>query len=415
MKSVKCAYLSYEIYKREFGPLLFLALELANSGWKVVIGHQQDFIFNLHKFEPGVFWLKSVKRTYRDWTKKIKAKGHKIIAQDVEGLFINKPIYIKRFVCRELLKRIDCFLVPRKDVFSELKKIKPLKSKLVFLEQIKKIYFQNIKRRKNRARSKKVIIGTEFVFGNHYLGLTSILKNFKGFYSSKDILKKIKNDLECMPLYLTMIKKICRANPQIKFIIRPHPSENTDYYKKSLTDVENCYVQNSEPIEHELHDAKGLISLRSTISYDAALLGVPCLIPWDRNFQSSSKLLYPGFSPDFFGHKTRFPEKLKFKMPKRKISRASIRPILENFNRVHKKYCIPQKKEKWSSIVQLIIKKIQFSLRTIKHFSYFKQKYKKLAPDDVKRFLIKLNKPKTSKICINKNNSFLEIKKNNIN
>jgi len=392
-----------------------LALELANSGWKVVIGHQQDFIFNLHKFEPGVFWLKSVKKTYLDWTKKIKAKGHKIIAQDVEGLFINKPIYIKKFVCRELLQRVDCFLVPRKDIFLELKKEKPLKSKLVYFEQLKKIYFQNIKRRKNRIRSKKVVIGTEFVFGNHYLGLTSILKNFKGFYSSQDILKKIKNDLECMPLYLTMIKKVCRANPQIKFIIRPHPSENTDYYKKSLTHVKNCFVQNSVPIEHELHDAKGLISLRSTISYDAALLGVPCLIPWNKNFQCSSKLLYPGFSPDFFGQKTRSPEKLKFKLSKRKIFRASMHPILKIFALVYKKYYSPQKKEKLTSKIQLIIKRIQFSLRTIKHFSYFKQKYKKIALDDVKNFLVTINKPITSRICIRKINSFLEIKKNNIN
>lgn len=317
MQNAKRAYLTYEIFKREFGSILFLAVNLALHGYKVTIGHQQDFMNSLQQLQPGVFWIKSVKKTYLSWVTQIKKFGHSIIAQDVEGIFINKNIYIKKFVCRQVLEKTDFFLVARNDIYLEIKKQNIKSNKLFKHEQLKNIYFRHIKKPPNRKNT--IVIGTEFPFGNHHLGCKKMFSIFKGFYTKNDLLKKTKSDLQCVPKYLLMIKKVCLCNPKIQFKVRPHPSESLEYYKNNLSKINNCIVDNSNPIEHDLEHARGLITLRSTISFDAALLEIPALIPWNPPFCQASRLLYSDKSPDSYG-KNKNPRKAAVQQTKKNKS-----------------------------------------------------------------------------------------------
>ena len=84
----KLLYLPIEIWSREFHAKSLLALNAVNKGWSVIIGPKSHLERRLNRLPSGIVWQSGFHNNFAAHYTKIRSMGHKIVANDEEGLVI---------------------------------------------------------------------------------------------------------------------------------------------------------------------------------------------------------------------------------------------------------------------------------------------------------------------------------------
>jgi surface carbohydrate biosynthesis protein len=244
-KCDKILYLPIEIYSRELHAKLHLAYQASKKGWVVVIGPEYD-VNKIARYLPsGVYFGNGFHKKATKVSKLLKKSGHYIIVQDEEGLVRWAPDLYKEYrIYPEISNFVDYFLCwgeeDKKIVQSAFQKtvnavaVGNLRFDLLS-SNLRKFFLNEVNDIK-KDNGEFVLINGNFGSTNHTLGENYYLNEIKlrGWLDSPS---KKKYQLERVSFQRKIFKKMIELSISLaksgqKVIVRPHPSENLDVWKK---------------------------------------------------------------------------------------------------------------------------------------------------------------------------------------
>ncbi len=277
---------------RELDGKLLLACVAAEKGYEVIIGSRAHIHFYASRVSNAIYIAKSMRRFSNRMFKIMHDLGHKIVAWDEEALvrlpdeeyFLHRlsPTtfkYIEHLFAwgdsNELtLKQfsgyrnqpIHTFGNPRIDILRpELRNYF-----LPEVEQIQKNY-------KNY-----ILINTNFGQVNHFIqtqGLKEAIRDKKhdSVANNSYMKNRFEHKQKLFTYFQTLVLELCKTFPNFNFVLRPHPSENIDFWNNHLKKVDNAFVSNEGNVVPWILGSKALISNGCTTSIEATVLEVPKL------------------------------------------------------------------------------------------------------------------------------------------
>jgi surface carbohydrate biosynthesis protein len=294
-KLSKCLFLPIEIFDRELGGAILLAEEAVSRGWMVILGGKQAIFTNMSRFRDsnGIFFLKSIVPGEVFMQNKIISFGHRIVSLDVEGLVpSNGESGVRLRYSSESIEKTDLIFFWGKNHYNEVFKCYPLIEEKSFItgspiiDEIKLKKIHNISNfRKNR---KKILIGTSCGFANHINGLEFSKKMTQNAYANNidynqivELEAEIDLDIFIFEYWKKIIPLISQNFPDSEIILRPHPSENYNFWKSyiKLNNLKNLRIDFGTSILNELSTADVYIHFNSTSAITSSILDIPTIMP----------------------------------------------------------------------------------------------------------------------------------------
>jgi surface carbohydrate biosynthesis protein len=299
---MKNIYILNEYYKREFHSNLLLATEAASKKFDVYLGTMDQYgeLINKNLIKPGIFHTKSVThdKNKSDLNKLLKKLNFKLTVHDQEhGILENNyKSFCKTRITEKDLRYFDAFFCWGKFDFNFLKKkFIDYKSKFFLTgsprvdlwKQNKKIFFNKI-----NTRGEYILIVTNFSTSNNISGFKKVLKKaaIAGYYKRypralTDDLNFYKYQKKLMSMYIEMIKNLSYKLPGKKIIIRPHPTEESKFWKRKFLNFKNISVIDDGILSSLISGAEIIIQSGCTSSIESFIGNKKVInfLPLDKN------------------------------------------------------------------------------------------------------------------------------------
>ena len=261
IEEFKC-YLPIEIKARELDSRLYLAMSLAQKGFKVVIGKKSGV--NRHMFSQNknfIYFDKGISPGERSFYKAIKAANGIIVGIREEGIFNNFDINVKEFIdtydnsCAELFSLFFIWGDRSKEIMEKhcpkIDKDKLIVTGHPSLDLLKENligYYYKLRELNYKVLPGYILINTNFSRINGYLNFDRIkIFNYK---NEKLFNTKFKKEFDVGRKYeeivfvefSNMIESLAKSFPEKNIVIRPHPVENLKIYQDKFEEFKNVQV-----------------------------------------------------------------------------------------------------------------------------------------------------------------------------
>lgn len=146
-----------------------------------------------------------------------------------------------------------------------------------------------------------LLLNTNLQVANNGLGLKYTFTKRFG-YDVTDRAKKTKSvttyahATTLLVNFVRLAHRLADEFPDLKIIVRPHPSEDQKYYRTVFTGVPNVLVLHEGSVIPWLLASRALIHDGCTTGIEAALAGVPIV-----NYKSIADVRYDAYLPNLFG------------------------------------------------------------------------------------------------------------------
>ena len=289
----KTLYVPIEIFDRELGSAILLASCAVSRGWQAVVGGKQAIFNNFSRFKqlPGVFFLKSLVPGETFMQKKIAGYGHKITSLDVEGLV---PSNGKAGVClrysEESIALADMVFFWGREHYRSACSVYPeIKKKAVISGSpiIDELLVKKEKNwgSKNRPYKHKILIGTSCGYANHLNGIDYARKMSRNAYRNNlgdkeisEIEREALLDERIFDIWKQVTLKVAAAFEEYEIVLRPHPSENKEFWREHLKGFRNVRINDSGSIIDEMIDSDIYIHFNSTTAFTSNILDIPTIM-----------------------------------------------------------------------------------------------------------------------------------------
>lgn len=287
----KTLYIPYEIFDREISGALILAVEATLKGWTVILGGKQAIFENIYRFSssPGVFYLKSIVPGEVFKQNEITSYGHRIVSLDIEGL-VRTPgsAGVKLRYSEESISKCDIVYFWGEDHYNSVKEIFP-KFNHKFLVtgglSIDDLIIKRSKFREDKHKSLKILVATSCAYANNINGKEFPIKMTKMAYSGnlcENEISKLElnalRDIEIFNYWKETIPIIATMFPNVEVVVRPHPTENANFWKRYLKRFQNVRIDYGTPLVDELINSSVFIHFNSTSAISAKILGIPVVM-----------------------------------------------------------------------------------------------------------------------------------------
>jgi len=287
MRSLTCV-LPIEISTRDLDPKLLLAVELAKRGFPVLLGGKGQVRSTAKEHAPYLYFDKGSAAgpgMYRD----IVESGGKVVMLDDEGGIVENgmftllvrypeevlPFYSLVFCWGE--KTRDC-LLERKPLLGEVITAVVGHPKFdLSLPRYRPLYADGVA----GLRAKYgdfVLINTSFAYANHFLSYEEGIRPLPGHFGLEDPLKDYVDEgyyRLIIYYFIRAIRRLARKFPETGFVLRPHPSENPEHYKRFLAEHGNVHVIYCGDVHEWILASKAVMHHDCTTGVESALAGVP--------------------------------------------------------------------------------------------------------------------------------------------
>lgn len=270
---MKNIYLPIEVAKREVLPKSFLAGHLAILGYKVYLF--EDYIFDLYGYiGTGAYIGKNIFKTLapNSLEKYNILKKNKIILYylDEEGGIYSGDIVenwkksIQTRLEPEILSFSDYYLswgTWQDSLYRELSKSNVIITGSPNFEICKPEYeesLSNLDAKITNGLKNYILINTRFNLANP-AGRLSNLIGPKSLGNSLELLPFLSMDCQYLGLFLKLISDLSAKFARIPIVLRPHPTENADFYKTIFYKKNNVYINSEGHISTWLRNAKVVI------------------------------------------------------------------------------------------------------------------------------------------------------------
>ena len=126
-----------------------------------------------------------------------------------------------------------------------------------------------------------VLINTNYSLFNPATGIEDVFSlnhpenNISISDTTKDISLSYLNEGRQVFAFVELILEIAIKYQDVNFVIRPHPSEDPDYYKKFFIGQKNIFINDKGSVNELLLSCKALIHNGCTTAIEAYLAGIP--------------------------------------------------------------------------------------------------------------------------------------------
>lgn len=279
-------YLPIETKSREFDSRCLIALACINQGKAVVISPAGRF----RPTHPGVVLLKSAAGFQIDKIRQLKEQGMLCAVIDEEG-FVQTRNETQRALrySQETLDAVDRVFYNGKaeyDLLNKFYKINPEKGIITgnprfdFYKPGLREYYRQDAEKLRKQYGPYILITSrfgnvtpardtnylDFVRNTRRIQSEDQLDIFRAFYEhSKQIYSKL----------LDLVPKLAKAFSRYKIVIRPHPSETPDYWRKAGEGCSNVTVTSAGPIGPWVLGAEAVLHNGCTTGLEAFLMCRP--------------------------------------------------------------------------------------------------------------------------------------------
>ena len=285
--STKTLYIPLEIFDREMGGGLLLACEALGRGWQVVLGGKQAIFNNLSRFRkiPGVFFLKSIVPGETFIQNKLKRYGHKITSLDIEGLVPSVgEAGVRLRYSKESVDLTDIIYFWGVKHYKSVFDIYPgIENKSVISGSpiIDEILIRGKDRENTQRIKKKILIGTSCGYANHINGIEFSKRMSRNAYSNNlsneeqiEIVNEAFLDIKIFEYWQHIVPILSTRFKHFDIVLRPHPSENKDFWIDYTKELTNVTVRQVGSILNEMMDADIYLHYNSTSAVTSHLLNI---------------------------------------------------------------------------------------------------------------------------------------------
>lgn len=289
----KILYLPVETKSREFLAKLLLSVKAVEKGWIVFLGYSNTMKAVMHRFLPGVHVFASIPdHKYEKHLLPYSKLGHKMINICEESVqYVDGKDYCDRKVGIRALGLTSKFLAVGQRQANHVKEYRSVtEDQLVITGNprfdllrpgFRNIYLDDAERIKNRY-GRFVLVNTNFAKCNphpYYGDRLSVLKN-KNYISSAEQEKIWKGLTDyktgLMREFMEFIPELT-AKFDCKVIVRPHPSENHDVWKRWTKNHNNVFMAHEGSANEWMLAAEAVIHNGCTTGVEAFLLERPVI------------------------------------------------------------------------------------------------------------------------------------------
>ncbi|PKN23724.1 MAG: hypothetical protein CVU64_23820 [Deltaproteobacteria bacterium HGW-Deltaproteobacteria-21] len=307
--------LPIETKVREFQGKVLLSCFAAERGFNVLLADQNEMLRLLNCLPRGIYIDKGIVRTYVKNFRKNRKIGNRVVAWCEEGLSFRVPeTYLKERISIEAYGMTDYFfawgryhaeIVAQKLCESSSKVICTGNPRFDLLREPYRSFFLPEKERIRRSFGRFILINTNFSRYNHFYGRDFAIKNLKeggriGDKNHEEFLVKWADYLgEMYHKFIEMSVELNKALPDRSIIIRPHPSESLETWKKAIGSYPNIKVVQDGNVIPWIMASDVMIHNSCTTGVESYILGEPVI-----SYCPITSEIYDCFLPNSLSRKT---------------------------------------------------------------------------------------------------------------
>ncbi len=252
----KRLYLVIENYNRELESRVYLAIRAAELGWSVVIGNKANIVKQIKNLHSGVFFIKSVGPKNVEIINLLKEYGNKIVATDEENIVFFGDNHLLTRMNHNCLSQLDSFYCWGQREFEYLERLYPKFKNKFFITGNPRIDILKAPLNKKYVKEASILkkkIG-KFILLNS--GFGKVIRASKTDWvedainaGKLDTEDKIENEKRAVNYerlnlngFVELINFLTDKLPSTKFILRPHPAEDPDWWRKTFKNIKNLDV-----------------------------------------------------------------------------------------------------------------------------------------------------------------------------
>jgi surface carbohydrate biosynthesis protein len=283
-------FLPIETKVREFHAKTYFASVAAREGFDVIMGHNQALWNQLDLMDRGIYVDKSVYLNRRDSFPRCRRLGNRVASWDEEGLVFSDPeIYRRLRIDPEALMLTERFFAwgqVQKEAICEA--FPEAESRIVLCgnprfdllrPDLRSFYADAVGALKARY-GRMLLVNTNFAFCNHFTSTDRVqatlkilpLEGLPGYVDGWIELQR--KELEG---FRQMLPALSERFPSHRNVIRPHPSENHQFWRDQVRGLRNVEVNADGNVHEWILASEAVVHFNCTTAIEAYLLGVPAI------------------------------------------------------------------------------------------------------------------------------------------
>jgi len=127
-----------------------------------------------------------------------------------------------------------------------------------------------------------ILLNTQYSMTNpRFTSVERHIKDFRAHFgwSEESIAAKMEIERAAVGATIGLAEDLARDFPDVPLVLRPHPHENPEPYRRALADRPNVSFSLGGPVQPDIYRAAVVIQRNCTTSVEAGLAGVPTLSP----------------------------------------------------------------------------------------------------------------------------------------
>jgi surface carbohydrate biosynthesis protein len=291
MKKKPLLILPIETKVRELDAKLLLALVALRNGFDVVTGALWELRFEMDLLDRGIYLDKSIAKTKRNWFAQCARNGFVNTALDEEGLvYFDAETYRHLRIYADSMAQVDRFFSWGEDQARVMApEIGPMHDRIrvtgnprfdLLRPELRDFYREEVQELELRF-GRVILINTSFSFANSANDPANLQQTFAQYPIEKERPGFFQGWMDeqhrVMDSFRRMLPLVRYRFPEHTLIIRPHPSENLDFWKDIAGAMSETYVIRDRTVVPWILASEVLIHWNCTTAIEAYLLGVPAI------------------------------------------------------------------------------------------------------------------------------------------
>ncbi len=295
--------LPVETQTRELDGKLLLGCFLAERGVRAIVGSRIEMHLKIGQLPVGLYHGKDVRRPSKRIIRIMKRLGHRITALDEEAVVYYTPSsYHQHRVSDSVMTLIDDFIAWGDDNRQLIETAPGFRGQPVhvtgnpridFLRPELRGYFDEDVQRYRQRFGDFVMINSNFGSVNHYFPNLSRADE-KGVKTSGNVppdgfmAQVFQFRYDMLQAFYDMLPKLADSIPDTPIIVRPHPAENHDSWRRAAQGRNNVHVLHEGNVYGWLLASRVKIHNGCTTAIESFMLGQPsiCFRPiWKDNVE----------------------------------------------------------------------------------------------------------------------------------
>jgi len=278
-----------ETAAREFDGKLLLALIARERGWDVFLGSQGAMRQHYADLPKGVYLSKSARRDNKKYFTRMRAHGHRIAVLDEEVLIRESEDIFSMKHEIGAFKDVELVLTWGDDSQKFLQKLPQLKNIEVVVtgnpridmlsKRVSEYYSEEVDKIKSE-HGNYVLFNSNFSNVNHFIpGHTRFkLANWVPKAQQTEIFSELRaRKISLMNSFSHLLPELAKKIAPTKLIVRPHPSESDELWKRAVQGIDNAEVIFQGSVVPWNLGAEAVVHSGCTTAVEATIMGVACV------------------------------------------------------------------------------------------------------------------------------------------